>query len=478
MKKIITLLVLLFFLVFSSNEINARAGGGGGKKSSSSRSSSSSSSYRSSSSSSYRSTGSGGSFSPLAIVGIIVVIGAALLIKYLVNKNKTSTSGMQSGTAGSSFIAPENDNMPVVGEAFLAANPGFSKDEFKGKVKIAFMAIQDAWMQQNLSKVRKWISDGVYQRFNLQFEMMKKLEQVNKLSNIDISQIQYLKAYTEGNFSIVTVAISFSMDDEFISQKMKGLNEKFEGDHATEVWTFVKKSGKVEKDLYSTNNCPNCGNNLGDDGGEASRCPSCKTVTYLGDYDWVLSEITQEEDFDTDNNTLPVDDTLLELMNKESICVQNMEDKAANAFVHYLFARAWNDTKPFNRFATDEALAALKSSFQEPFVFNRVYVNRVTCQGFTTDANLNNFHFSIKYSGQKVKLVGSDVKLIDQEIDSYTCSLILSKKTGAELSKAKLWSHDCGECGAPYADTSSANCTYCGAKVNSTDKDWVVTSVA
>lgn len=75
-------------------------------------------------------------------------------------------------------------------------------------------------------------------------------------------------------------------------------------------------------------------------------------------------EITQEEDFDTDNNTLPVwSDSLLELMNKESICVQNMEDKAANAFVHYLFAKAWNDTKPFNRFATDEALAALKSSF-------------------------------------------------------------------------------------------------------------------
>ncbi|MDP2387997.1 MAG: Tim44-like domain-containing protein [Bacteroidota bacterium] len=475
MKKIILHSLLFIFLAFSSHELYARAGGSGGKKSSSSRSSSSSS-YSSGSSSSYRSSGSSGGLSTMAWIGIGGGILAIWLIRYLINKNKSGAGASDSGS--SSFIAPQNGNMPVIGNEFLAVNPGFNKDEFKGKVKIAFMAIQEAWMQQNLSKVRKWISDGVYQRFNLQFEMMKKLEQVNNLSNIDIKQIQFIKAYTEGSFSIITVGISFSMDDEFISKKMKGLNEKFKGDSATEVWTFVKKSGKVEKDLYHSNNCPNCGSSLGDDGGEVSKCPSCSTVTYLGDYDWVLSEITQEEDFNADNNTVPLDPSLTDLMSKESICIQNMEDKAANAFVHYLFAKAWNDTKPFNRFATDEALAELKASFQEPFVFNRVYINRVTCKRFDTDEDLNKFHFSIKYSGQKVKLSSDDVKLIDKEIDSFTCSLTLGKKAGAELSKGKLWSHDCPGCGAPYADTSSSNCSYCGEKINSTDKEWVVTAVA
>lgn len=76
---------------------------------------------------------------------------------------------------------------------FSQANQALVKDQFKGKVKIAFShaGCMDA---TKCSKVRKWISDDLTKHFKSQFEMMKKLEQVNKLSNIDISQIQYLKS--------------------------------------------------------------------------------------------------------------------------------------------------------------------------------------------------------------------------------------------------------------------------------------------
>ena len=63
-----------------------------------------------------------------------------------------------------------------------------------------------------------------------------------------------------------------------------------------EYWSFIK-NGCKEKDLYHTNNCPNCGGDLPADGGETAKCPYCSTITYLGDYDWILSEITQSDDY-------------------------------------------------------------------------------------------------------------------------------------------------------------------------------------
>lgn len=455
--------------MFNTNQLYSRAGGGGGRSHSSSHSSSS---HHSSSHSSNHSGRSSGTISGQAILIIFgSVIGILVLAAILTSIRRKTNNQRGNGNKNKS-----DSNKPIITTEFMNANPGFNKEQFKSKVKIAFLSIQEAWSQQNLSKVRNWISDGIYQRFNLQFEMMKQLEQKNLISNVTIQQIKFVKAYVESNFSVITIEIHFKMDDKFISEKMKHLNENYTGEEAMEYWTFIKKSGAIDKDLYSNNSCPNCGNELNKDGGEVSKCPSCSTVTYLGDYDWVLSEITQEDDYEYDNE-IDEDEInkLTELKKEEEFCIQNMEDKASNAFVHYLFASAWNESSHFKRFATDKVIDEINSEKDEPYIYNRIYLNSVTYSECTFDEDTHHLNFIVVYSAQKVQLKNNDVKEIDEDVETYWGGLTLSRKAGVKT-KSRLWSHECPNCGAPYNDSTSSSCSYCNAKINSPTLDWVVTS--
>ncbi|MCD6018343.1 MAG: hypothetical protein K0S53_1464 [Bacteroidetes bacterium] len=469
--KLILKMFLFAFLIYSTQAFS-RAGGGGGGSSHSSSSSSHSSSH---SSSSHRSSGHG-TQAPPWVVKIVVGIVICVVLFFIIVITKAIIYSKKHPELSENKSRKQNSG-PVITEAFTKANPGFDKDAFKTKVKTAFLAIQNAWQEQDLSKVRNWISDGVYQRFCLQFDMMKQLGQTNRLSNISITKTEFVKAAIEGNYSILTVAIYFKMNDQFISEKLPELNENYIAEHAMEYWTFIKKSGAIDKNLYSDNSCPNCGNELNKNGGEVSKCPSCETITYLGDYDWVLSEITQEDDYEDDIDYDPNEEHLLTLRNNEDVCTQTMEDKAANAFIHYLFASAWNKPEYFNRFGTDEVVAELQKESDEPYIYNRMYVNRVTFSDCVFEKQMYHMNFTVVYTSQRVRLANNKVKKLDDDIETRWGEITLSRKEGKAHTKSKLWSYECSHCGAPHKDSTSTSCSYCNQKINTPEFDWIVTSI-
>lgn len=169
-------------------------------------------------------------------VKILIVLGiiAFVIYGYIKRRDSGGTDLVSGSSAG-----PKGTPQPTSPD-FLAANQGFTEEGFKQKVNTAFMAIQEAWMKKDLSKVRKWITDGVYQRFNTQFVMMNMLEQTNILSNINIKQIRIESTSQEGAYSIITASVFFQVDDTFMCKKAPEFNEKFMGDEATEYWTFIK----------------------------------------------------------------------------------------------------------------------------------------------------------------------------------------------------------------------------------------------
>jgi DNA-directed RNA polymerase subunit RPC12/RpoP/preprotein translocase subunit SecG len=470
MKFLNPFLLLVFLL--SSTVLFSRAGGGGGGSSSSGSSSSSHSSY---SSSSHHSSGHG-TQAPPWVVKIVVALVLGVVLFFIIVIVKAIIYAKRNPDPPGEQRPKKLANSTVV-ESLIKSNPGFQTDAFIAKVKIAFLAIQKAWQNQDLSMVRNWISDGLYQRFILQFDMMNQLGQKNMLTNISIIKVEYMKAYTEGSFSVITVAIYFQMNDQFISEKMPELNENYIAEHGMEYWTFIKKSGAINKNLYTDNSCPNCGNELNTNGGEVSKCPSCQTITYLGDYDWVLSDITQEEDYDDDINEDVNKDNILALFKSEDACMQTLEDKAAKAFIHYLFASAWNKPELFNRFGTPEVVANLRNENDKPFIYNRFYINRVTFSDSVFEDHLYHLSFEIVYTSQRVRLLNGKIRKLDKEIETHWGEITLSRKEGKTRSKSRLWSYECAHCGAPYTDSISTVCTYCNEKINTPDYDWIVTSI-
>jgi len=471
-KKIVPILLTVFFALLIAFDAYSRAGGAGG-----SHSSSHGGGFGGGSSGG----GGGGGLVwfflmpwPIKILIILAIIG--FLIYRYINKGNSGGTDMESGSSG----GPQGMPQPIPGD-FIAANPNFDAQAFTQKVSTAFMGIQDAWQNKNLSKVRKWISDGVYQRFTVQFTMMKMLEQTNTISNINIKQIRIEAATQEGAYSMITASVYFSDNDNFICKKHPEFNETFTGDTATEYWTFIKKTGVAEKDLYHSNNCPKCGQELGNDGGQVSKCPSCGTVTYLGDYDWVLCEITQEDDYNREGYKIqPTDPNIVPLYADKDFCIQMMEDKASNAVMQYFASRTAHDLKYVQRFTSDELFARLEKQIKaEPkFIFNRLYTNAVDTISCVNVNNVYQVTFNIFYSAMRVQenANGSITKLDDTVIER-TLQLTLAKKAGA-VQKTQLWSFACPSCGAPYTDTTATECSYCQAKLNSTDNDWVIVNIS
>ena len=336
-------------------------------------------------------------------------------------------------------------------DSYLQINPSFNVDAFKEKVKQAFIQIQEAWMLKDMAKVRKYISDGMYQRLNIQFKMMNILDQKNTIENLLVKNIVIDKIKTDGKFDIIHVAIMASIVDKFVSGKYpmfnSGGSEEF-----VEYWTFIRRKGVAETDLYTTQNCPKCGAELPKNAGDVSQCTYCKTITNLGDYDWILAEITQADDYINSYSKASKESALAEEVNElekanTDFSIQNIEDKASNGYLQIITAMALKDATIMRRFVTDELYERLSHFEEANIVYNRIYLNDVTLIGAHQTDNKNILSVAIRSSYQRVMLNEGKATLLDSMVLSKTEVVLMSRDVNPGESKGSLYAHSCPTCG-------------------------------
>jgi len=421
--------------------------------------------------------GGGGFYVGGGSPGIFIVVFIIIIVLVVV-RNASKKNGNTDLTHTLNTLLGEDDGEDT--EISLAPAKPFPSGLDPQKVAYSFMAIQDAWQKKDLSNVRKWISDGMYQRLTTQFRMMKALDQSNHLSNIRISNITCAGTYTDGQYEVAEVAISFSMDDSFISNKYPEFNEEYDDDTDTEFWTFIRRSDSpAEKNLYDNNNCPNCGAPFEVKMGEISRCSNCNTLTNSAAYDWVLSEITQDEDYNGGAG-LRDDANLKELMKTDPLfAVQRLEDVASNIFMQVMEVFAGDDAKRLTRFSDpqiSEFLGAQKQKMGH-FVFDRLYLNDVTLSGYQQDGALIKFSFDATATYRRVSTEGR-IHMLDSDFVTQRFKLELSRNlttSGKKDAAETVFSYECSSCGAPFTDTTQDHCTYCDAPVVDKSRNWVLT---
>ena len=407
----------------------------------------------------------------------IIVVAIIIVVAYFSRKKAKQQSILNKLPTGEAVTKIKGYN------DFIAKNPNFKDAAFKEKVKTAFMQIQEAWQNKNMSKVRKYISDGMYQRLNVQFKMMDKLQQKNTLEKLEVKNIYIDRIDTDGLFDVIHVAIHASIVDKFISEKYPELNSGG-SEEFVEYWSFMKKRGAEEKDLFASDNCPSCGAELPKDGGEVAKCGACGTLTNSGEYDWVLAEITQADDYISSNpmvmKAANLQEKMLEIESQnQDVSVQLIEDKASNAFLQIETARVLKDPAILRRFVTDTAFDKIKATFDEgePFVYNRIYLSDVTLIGAMQKGGMNTMVVSIKYSYQRVVPKEKSVVKIDPVVVTDTSVILLTRKSQSVESKGSLYAHRCPSCGGPTKDTLDLKCQYCGNQLNSSDVEWIVSDL-
>ena len=300
----------------------ARAGGGHSSSHSSSSSGGSKSFGGSSSSKSWGSSGGGyssyGGSSGCGLLGLglgaifggagfIVFIIIAIVIAIL---KKATTSDEQPPQAPSyeqpeqASDEPADDAAEVSGlssiDSIKAKDPNFSERVFLDKAQTIFFELQKAWMARDLAPVRPYVSDGVFTRWQMFIDQYKRDKQINVVKDPVINNARIVRVQEEGDLDSIAVRLDCSMADAMVSESDP--NKVISGsltDHKpfTEYWTFIRKAAiqtKVDAKA-KIDKCPNCGAPLKISA--AGNCEYCDTLVHSPEYDWILNQITQQEEW-------------------------------------------------------------------------------------------------------------------------------------------------------------------------------------
>lgn len=427
----------------------------------------------------YRGYGPSGHFDFSVIFTVVFLLAMLYVIFSFVAKFRKRSSESDFGDAPTE--APPSERIDSIA-AFPGAPPGFDQAAFLAKVRKAFLEVQMAWSAQSTDMMRRFISDGVYQRFNTQFKMMRLLQQGNPLSDINISMVWVERIEQDGRYDIVHAGIKASMTDRFICALNHALDEEGANEFV-EYWSFIRKRGAAGKDMYETEQCPNCGAPLPKDMGELCKCKYCNATLNSGEFDWVLAEITQQDDYRRDGDRaekMPgLDAKVAEMaMVYGDFSVQLVEDKASNAWMQMMTSRAMHDPAIMRRFVTDDLFRQLAPEYeQNREIFNRIFLNRVTLIKAEQRDGKNILTFALTASIQRASLTGNSVRLIDPEIVEREEIMTLTRDATAGAGKGSIYQHTCPACGAPVKDTLDIKCAFCGSTLNSTANDWVVSGL-
>lgn len=467
----------IFFLAAMAVSLFARAGGGGGGGGGGS--------------SGGGGGGSGGGDGEIIIYIIFLliqsgppgwitlgVLGVGGFVVYRISqKSRSSVNHMP--------IAPQKPLAEVPGaQAFLAANAGFDEAAFLAKVQRTFLDIQAAWGALDVAPVRRFMSDGVYRRFTTQLAMMKSLGQRDEITGAVVRQAWIDRVESDGAYDILHVGIRAGMSDKFVCEKMPELNSPGGYEEFTEYWSFLRRRNGKVNDAYTGSNCPNCASPLPLDMGDAGQCPACKAFVSSGQYDWVLSEITQTDDYAADryrSQRVPgLSNQVGELVAANiDFAVQLLEDKASDAYLQVLRATAERDPKRMRRFTTDAAYAKLEQAIPgQPFLYNRLWLNAVSLVAARSEDNVNRLYFAVRSSFQRVRIAGlAKPETMDGAIVSAEEIVVLARSADAGQNKGSLYSHRCPSCGATAEDSLELKCAYCGEVYNNLKNEWILDAV-
>ena len=368
-------------------------------------------------------------------------------------------------------------------EKLLANDPDFSIDGLCSRVRDAFLLIQDAWSNMDMSKARAFISDGIFERFSLQLKIYESSKIRNTMSDIEVLSSEIVSIRSNKFFDSVDVKIVASAVDRFINtEKDKCIQGSSSPEAFAEYWTLLRRPGaktKADPGLLE-NCCPNCGNPL--KLLDKTECPSCKAIVNSGEYDWVLTEITQESEYVVKPpRSIPGLAEITEL--DPAFNISHIEDRASVIFFRHIAAQYFGDAKYLVKLASSEYLHTNRDDFKTLAdgghrFFADVAVGCVELINLRSVESAENdfLRVLIRWSGHKTTAQVPGFLAPDFDASClYQHEMILQRKKGVKSSdKNILSSIHCPNCGAPEVNSNKAYCEYCQTPLNDGSRDWIL----
>jgi hypothetical protein len=480
MKSKALFIFFLFSFMFIANETFARFGGSsGGGGDNDYGSYDAGGDY--SSGSDWSSGSSGGNYGggslpwPLAIILLIVFIVVGIYKIKMKEEEEDNSFYVSLPKVKAGFIS--------VDEKFkiLSQLKNFDQNAFLEKVKTCFNKVQYAWGKKDIASIRRFISDGMYQRINTQFLVMDSLGQTNYIEFVNLLNANIAYVEQKNPFDVIYVEFKAFISEQYTHPKFKQLNQVYK-ENFTEYWVFIRKINSSGKDLYNSTACPSCGNPLDEKMGEVSKCNACGVYTNAGEFDWILSEVIQADEFfammDAKKYYNSINSTVNNIQHIfPELTIPVLEDKASNAYLQVKMAMASNESKRIGRFSTDQFAQTLAENKENPFQYNRFFLRKVALVNIFDNQTHYFAAFNVKYTAQRVKADGEKLVMIDYALQAKDDYLVLTIKKDHKLSNHSVLACTCTNCGGALNDTVDLTCPYCNSVLNDDARDWIVLGI-
>ena len=481
---------VVFFLTFVvvGTQVPARpawgrAGGGGGYSSSSSSGSSSysSSSYSSSSySSSSYSSGSSGSNSGAPPSGVALVLASCFLIVGFLSLPLVATplwrGFRQHANAGKAREhARESWHRQVVNQ-IQRLDPAFDVTRFVNHFKTAFVHIQQAWMQQNMCSVMHFVTDGIYEKFMVQFAEQQRQGFREQLTQIRVFEARLAWFGSSGPFEVLCVAVRASMVDQRVDLKSgRPLNGSAAAQSFAEIWSFVRCRGtqtKVDRSLLA-GRCPNCSSSV--ELNQFGHCQACGSVLRSGAYDWVLSEITQACEW---REGVPESVVAAARDYRQrydsSFSAQQLEDRASVILARKGLADLSGNLNALRKMASPEFCRVYQGLLEETFIGD-ISVGSLDLLGVLVERRSHYAVLEVRWAGRVFVRSATGALSSGQEWKRAQSVMVLRRAAGVPSNvSAALQSAHCPSCGAAEEDLTVDACPFCDAVANTGQYDWVL----
>ena len=193
-------------------------------------------------------------------------------------------------------------DLPTRHDPFLQPNsaalqqrdPAFSWPALSARVATIFGAFHESWTAQDLTAVRPFLSDNLFEAQSYWVAAYKKQGLRNISERPELRGQEVCKVESDGHYDLVTVRVwaqNFDYTLDAAGQVVGGRRDAPR--QYTEYWTLIRGKGahgapKAERV------CPSCGAPA-EQINMAGQCQHCGNKITNGQFDWVLSRIEQDE---------------------------------------------------------------------------------------------------------------------------------------------------------------------------------------
>ena len=197
------------------------------------------------------------------------------------------------GTRNPTIVQP---NFPAVRAAFEQNNPAFDWADFQARARMIFNELQSAWSTLKWERARPFETDNIFQMHRYWIEAYKRQGLRNALDQCEILAMQPARIKVDAFYNAITLRIFARGYDYTVNQSgnvVAGSNKNLR--EWSEYWTFVRYSKAKPAAARADLNCPNCGAPLKVNA--VGICEFCGGKITSGEFDWVLSQIEQDESY-------------------------------------------------------------------------------------------------------------------------------------------------------------------------------------